>query len=65
MKKKLNNVSAMALPKFYSILLHYVIESEKYPDNYSCPEYCKVEHKHIINKEKIDELTRNDGIALF
>tara|TARA_Y100001973_G_scaffold106038_1_gene181675 strand:+ start:2665 stop:2847 length:183 start_codon:yes stop_codon:yes gene_type:complete len=48
-----------------AIAIHYLIGYSENMGNYECPEYCKVEHEHIIKKEKLNEYSRDDGIALF
>ena len=48
-----------------AIAIHYAIEYGNNLGDYTCPDYCKVKHEHKITKEKLDELTRDDGISFF
>ena len=47
-----------------AILIHYGLEFGKDMGDYSCPSYCKIEHKHI-NKEKLNGFERNGNSPLF
>ena len=47
-----------------AVLMHYALEFGKKLGDYSCPEYCKVKHKHI-NKEKLNGFERNGNSSLF
>ena len=48
----------------FAILLHYMLENSVKFADYSCPIYCKVEHKHIT-QEVINEVRELNNRVLI
>ena len=43
--------------------MHYGLEFGKNMGDYNCPSYCEVKHKHIIDKEKLNDWLNGNNNA--